>query len=287
MLAFEIIIVDNASSDGSIEALMFHFGGVGNLKVVKSTRNEGFAVGNNKGLARAEGRNILLLNSDTYLIDTSVVDAVSYLDTARNVFGCGCTLLNPDGSKGISYGCFPTAGTVWREVITNRFGKLRGAIPSPTSAITEIDFPCGAFYLVKASLIRELGGLDENFFMYFEETDLARRAKDLGYKTMLFFPTRLVHLGGASVTNAARKDTRRAFELRKTFYMSWNYYLRKHHGRAQLWIVNTLQLIHFISRYAWFTARGAGSRNKWKTEADALVRAWFSRPWRQGVRFDE
>ena len=253
-ITFEVIVVDNNSIDGSQQVIEAFAGENDNLSFIETGFNFGFAKANNAGICVASGRQILLLNSDTYLIDDSILRAMQYLDEQHDVFGCGCTLLNADLTVGISYGMFPEFLTVLREIFGGRFGKYRAMKPQSPGCIYDIDLPCGAFFLIKKELLEKTGYLDEQFFMYSEEPDLAKRAKKLGYRTVYFGPTRLVHLGGQSsmpkpVDTAAGKNV---LDVKKIFYQSWGRYLVKHHSRLYAFAVKTLFLSYCYFYYFFF-----------------------------------
>jgi GT2 family glycosyltransferase len=253
-IPFEVIVVDNGSSDGSQEAVRAFASTRKNVLLMEAGENLGFAKGNNIGIRKASGSQVLLLNSDTFLIDDSILQAVRYLDDRPDVFGCGCTLLNADGAPGISHGRFPELGVVFREILTWRSVSLRTVVPRRPSEIRAIDFPCGAFFLMRRELLDKIGLLDERFFMYFEETDLAKRAWKAGYRVMHFGPARVVHLGGQSSGAGAQTlppdGTPRALDVQ--FYLSWRRYLGKHRSELTAAIVGALLSLFFKSNYLIF-----------------------------------
>jgi GT2 family glycosyltransferase len=251
--AFEVIIIDNNSSDGSVDALKAFEGRKNNVKLIASDMNDGFAKANNQGIRFARGRFVLLLNSDTYLIDDSCINAMHYLDDNQKVFGCGCTLLNTDGSMGISYGKFPEFRTVFSEILTGSFGMLRCIVPKKTDDILDVDFPCGAFFMIKRDVLLALGGLDERFFMYFEETDLAKRAWKSGFRVVHFGPTKVVHLRGQSsnlIKNAVPKDS---VDLKNVLYKSWYYYVQKHCGWIEIFLIKYMLISYYKTMLLLFS----------------------------------
>ena len=244
-VSYEVIVVDNLSTDDSRSWLENYCTDKENIIKIYSDSNAGFARANNMGLKIARGKFILFLNSDTYLIDDSVLKAVEWLcSSPADIFGCGCNLLNADSTTGVSYGYFPELGTVLKEIFTNRFFRLRAFVPqrdNEINGIYKIDFPCGAFYLVKAALLNKIGNsFDENFFMYFEEADLSKRALLNGYKTMHFGKARIVHLGGGS-----SNMNQRPFELQTAFYASWFYYLEKHKGKIEAFMMKNVLTLYY------------------------------------------
>lgn len=274
-LDFEVIVIDNKSEDGTQGLLETYAKSEKRVKFILSDTNSGFAAANNQGISIASGRNVLFLNSDTYLVDDSIKIAVNWLDSQENVFGCGCCLLNPDGSNGISYGKFPELKTILIEILSNRFNSLRAVVPEqePSPPVFEIDFPCGAFFLVKSSILKALNGFDEGFFMYFEETDLARRALKAGYKIFLNTNTRLVHIGGAS--SNSKSSNQRSQHLQIAFYRSWEYYLSKHLNIYERYLIRFLVLtflnIHLIRAKI---CRKNSSYIIFKNEIQAVKKGW-------------
>jgi GT2 family glycosyltransferase len=276
-IPFEVIIVDNDSHDGSQEALREFGMDKDNVHIIESDRNLGFATGNNIGIKKAIGQQILLLNSDTYLIDDSIIQAVHYLENKPEVFGCGCTLLNADGSIGISYGRFPELGVVVGEIVTWKFGRFHAVIPCRPSAIYAIDFPCGAFFLIRRELIEKIGLLDEHFFMYFEETDWARRAKKSGYCIDYFGLTRVVHLRGQSAGIDEKKHLQSP-DLKVIMYRSWRYYLKKHCSGLEVGLIGLLLSLFFKANYLiFYLLQRNEARLKYAKEIQAIKTGWSAR----------
>lgn len=268
-LDYELIVVDNASKDGTPEWLVGFAKQRPRLVVQCLPDNLGFSGGNNRGIRAAAGRNVLLLNSDAYLIDDSLVAALAYLDSHADVFSLAGMLLTGDGRPGPSYGHFPTAGTLARELATKRFNKLRAVCPEPAEATHDIDFPCGAYFLIKGSLLKEIGELDESFFMYFEETDLAKRAMDMGYRNVYFAPAKAVHLGGQSTLEV------KSLFLVRMFYSNWRRYLRKHHGWLDQILVRSMLGGYFRLASLAHAARGnSGVAEFFRTHRKALAEGW-------------
>jgi GT2 family glycosyltransferase len=276
-ISFEVIIVDNDSNDGSREALRKFTAGRDNVHVIESDTNVGFAKGNNVGIRKATGKQVLLLNSDTYLIDDSITQAVAFLEARRNVFGCGCTLLNADGSAGISYGKFPELGVVFCEIATWRYAHLRAMVPRRPKDVFTIDFPCGAFFLIKRELLDKIGMLDEQFFMYSEETDLAKRAKKAGYRIMHFGPTRVVHLRGGSNPKDGKAGLQNAGlrDLNVLFYQSWRRYLKKHCSTLDVVLIGMLLSLFFKMNYLiFYFMRNERARAQYAKELQAFRVGW-------------
>ncbi len=271
-LSFEIIVVDNNSQDGSPDFLRSYSEGKPELKLVFSSKNQGFAKGNNLGLEKVRSRYILLLNSDAFLIDGSLVQAMDFLDSNPNVFGCGCRLLNRDGTVGVSYGDFPKIFTVLREISRNRFNSLRARTPTPGEAGHTIDSPCGAFFLINGKLLHQVGPMDDGFFMYFEETDLALRAKKAGYGMHYLPHVNAVHLGGGSSSGHA------VGPLTEVFYRSWRRYLLKHSGNIQSCLMKWTLSVFFKLKFVICLLRKRKAHAAYFSgHARAVAAAWNDR----------
>lgn len=269
ILDYEIIVVDNASKDGTPEWLPGFARSRPRLRVHCNAVNSGFSGGNNAGFRIARGRNVLMLNSDAYLIDSSLKEAVAYLDSRPEVFSLAAMLLTGDGRPGPSYGHFPGAGTLARELFGKRFGALRAVIPPVDETTHAIDFPCGAYFLIKHSALREVGPLDEDFFVYFEETDLAKRARDKGYQSVYFAPAKAVHLGGQSIQEVKNP----AFT--QLYYTNWKRYLRKHHGAAARLAVRCMLGCYFSLAGLSHRLRGNPKQAEFfRVNGQCLARGW-------------
>lgn len=268
-LDYELIVVDNASKDGTPAWLEDFAKSRPRLKALCLQDNLGFSGGNNRGIRAARGRNVLLLNSDAYLIDDSLTAALGYLDSQADVFSLAGMLLTGEGEPGPSYGHFPTAGILARELAGKRFNRLRAVSPDPAEPTHDIDFPCGAYFLIKGSLLKEVGELDESFFMYFEETDLARRAMDRGYRNVYFAPAKAVHLGGKSTQEV------KSLFLVRMFYANWRRYLRKHHGALDAALVRSMLGGYFLLASLAHSVRGNRKVAEYfRTHGKALAEGW-------------
>jgi N-acetylglucosaminyl-diphospho-decaprenol L-rhamnosyltransferase len=262
---FSVYVVDNNSSDGSQSMLCDYKKDRAWLEVDFLPLNTGFSYANNVGIRKSDGDYILLLNSDTYLIDDSLCHAIMYLDESEKIFGCGCCLVDEQMRPGVSYGEFPSLWTVVKEIAANRFCGLRAIVPeSGHPDIIPIDFPCGAFFLIKRVYLDKTGLLDESFFMYFEETDLALRAKRMGYEIVLMKNVRIVHLGGAS------SPPDKALQRQTLLYNSWMKYTVKNHGVIASFFLKTMLTAYF----AFLSRLRLNSSQEFKMHEKALANGW-------------
>jgi GT2 family glycosyltransferase len=210
---FELIVVDNASADGSADAIARE---VPSARLVRSGRNLGFAVGNNEAVKQARGEYVLLLNPDTVVlsqaIDRLIEFARAYPDAGvwggRTLFADGT--LNPAScSRQMTlWGLLCRAtGLGWAFKNSPIFnGEFYGGWARDT--IRQVDIVSGCFFLIRRDLWQKLGGFDPVFFMYGEEVDLCLRLRRLGLRPMVTPKATIVHYGGASERVRADKQIR-------------------------------------------------------------------------------
>ncbi len=211
----EIVLVDNASPEGGTELLEAKYHSV---ILIKNKDNLGFAKAVNQAAQRASGRFLFLLNPDTYLLPDNAAPEIlaGKLDKAPNMGAAGPRLVNPDGSLQTSAYAFPTlfqsAGHLLglKKIIPLPLAKklapsfLRakfGQLDDHTQA-RQVDYCTGAALMVKREAWDRTGGLDERFFLYYEEKDLCLRLKRLGFQTWLIPQARVGHRIGASSDTA-------------------------------------------------------------------------------------
>ncbi len=219
--SYEIIVVDNASSDGSVELIIEKFPQV---RLLRQTKNRGFGAGNNAGVKLANGEFLFFLNTDTVLTSNILPHLIGLMQADQKIGIIGPKLLNSDGSLQISVS--PALGIkgeyqarkMHRYYVNNSEQVL---IEQRFQEIQEVDIVVGAAFLIRSSLFHQLGGFDENFFMYFEESDLCQRAQNQGYKIIYTPLVSLVHLKGYSIQKSANAM---AIEYRR----SQIYYYQKH-----------------------------------------------------------
>jgi GT2 family glycosyltransferase len=219
-----VTVVDNASSDGSAEAVS----GL-SLRLVRAPRNGGFAYGCNLGIREGRAPYVLLLNPDARIDEPDLTALVGALDSLPRVGAAGPRLYDDDGRLAWSQRRFPRLrSTFSRALFLHRLFPRAGWTdelirdPAVYGRAGEPDWLSGACLLLRRTALEAIGGLDEEFFLYSEDTDLFRRLKDAGWNAH-FEPTAVVrHEGGAS---APRHSTERIAARSRIRYA------RKHHGR--------------------------------------------------------
>lgn len=201
-LLFEIIVIDNASSDDSVEVIKRDYPQV---ILIENSHNRGFAAANNQGLDIAKGRYVLLLNSDTIVLDEALERVISFADSHQNAAVIGCRVLNPDMSLQNTCFMFPSvlnmflsATYLYKIFARNKFFGREQMTWWDRDDIREVDVVTGCFMLVRQKAIECIGGMDETFFMYAEETDWCYRFQKAGWQILFTPDSKIIHLGGQS-----------------------------------------------------------------------------------------
>jgi len=198
---FQIVVVDNDSSDGSVQMVQDEFPGV---QLVENHSNPGFAAANNQGIARAQGRYLLLLNPDTEVLDASLSSLMEFADANPAVGLIGPELLNTDGSVQSSRRRFPTIITAifestWLEPWAPRCVLGRFFVHDRSDdVVQDVDWVQGAALFTRREVVEQVGGMDERFFMYSEELDWCRRIKAAGWRIVYYPEATILHRGGKS-----------------------------------------------------------------------------------------
>ena len=240
-LRYEIIVVDNASTDGTADAIREMFPQV---RIIANERNAGFGAANNQAMREAHGEFFLLLNSDAFPKGDAIAVLVEFLRKNPRVGLVGPRVLNADGSLQVSCHPFPSPGFAWLENLWLSRGYNRWAHDD----VRRVDFVIGACMLLRRKVFNEVGGFDVRFFMYAEEADWQRRMQDLGWETVFVPSACVTHLGGASGA-----DEKAA--VNRHFFDSLDIYQRKHHGLAGLISLRCAMAIGCLLRvFLWAVA---------------------------------
>jgi len=209
-ITYEIILVDNGSKDGSKE----FFEKDNRIKYIYSNENLGFGRANNLGTKYAKGRNILFLNSDTLLLNNAIKILSDTLNSNDYIGVCGGNLFSADLKPTHSFE--RNVHCIFNELnILSRYrlsNLLYGANSefNNNSSLLQVDYICGADLMIRHDLFNDIGGFCNEYFMYFEETDLCHCVRDLGYKIVSVPTSKIIHLEGASF-----KDSHLAFNYNK------------------------------------------------------------------------
>jgi N-acetylglucosaminyl-diphospho-decaprenol L-rhamnosyltransferase len=230
VLKLQMIVIDNASRDNSVEILCSKYPFV---ELIENTSNVGFGRANNQAVARARGRYLLLLNPDAFVARDTLIKTFSFMEKNSRTGILGVRLLNEDGSPQPWFRVFPTP---WNEfVAANALGRFfpgTGLIEDMAGDHREIrtcDWVRGCFYLVRKEVIDHVGLFDPRFFLYFEEIDHCRRCRQAGWDVTYFGDTEVVHIGGESAKTDA-SITRMGRQITGLHVESELLYFRKHYG---------------------------------------------------------
>lgn len=241
----EIIVVDNASTDGSCEMVRRDFPDV---RLIANTENRGFAAANNQGLAVARGRYVLLLNSDTIVLDRAIEKTIDFADRNPDAAVVGCRVLNPDRSLQFTCFMFPSllnwflyATYLYQLFPQNRFFGRERMTWWARNDERDVDVVTGCYMLVRREAIEQVGVLDERFFMYAEETDWCLRFVADGWKNRFTPSAEIIHIGGAS---APKLSANRARISNRSFVR----YIFKHWSRSRAVAGVALLLLFYVVR---------------------------------------
>ena len=225
----EVIVVDNGSQDGSGNEVKKTFP---SIHLVENQKNMGFAKAVNQGLQKASGRYILLLNPDTQMKGGAIDRFVSFMDSHSGTGVAGAQLLNSDGSKQNSIANFPSLATellnkrLLRWLFPKRFPGKERNYPEPV----EVNSVIGACMMVRREALDQVGSLDEDYFLFLEETDWCYRMKKAGWKIYHVPQTEVIHFQGKS----AETDKKRS---RVEYFRSRYHFFKKNRGSGLCFIL--------------------------------------------------
>jgi GT2 family glycosyltransferase len=250
-LNIETIVIDNDSEDGSPAMVENEFS---NVRLVRNSANLGFAKASNQGLRLANGRYLLLLNSDTLVHGDVLSESVRYMDAHGDIGMMGCKVLNEDGSTQMTCSRFPSFINLSLQTLSlNRIQHPRWLqryqmLDWDRNDEREVEVISGCYLLTRRETVDQIGVLDESFFLYGEETDWCRRCATAGWK-LFFAPVGCItHFGSGS---SCQLNYRRDLMLSEGTVRLH----RKHGGQAKAIGVWLLLLVFNISRSIYWSLR--------------------------------
>ena len=230
-LAVETLVVDNASADDSAAMVATDFPAV---RLLESGGNLGFSRGNNLALPHATGHAVLLLNPDTVCPPASLTRLYRFLNGKENVGAVGPRLVDGNARPTISGGYFPRARFHWLGLLDPKRLFFQGSlaerivfVPQRSETSHTVEYIMGACFMMPRAALESIGPLDEQFFMYFEETDWCWRARQQGLDVWYCAETEITHLEGQAAEQAS------LFSL-KQFQKSYRLFIRKNYGPRQV-----------------------------------------------------
>lgn len=280
----EIIVVDNASTDGSVELVKEQFQ---HVKLICNDANLGFATANNIGIKNSSGKYIFLINSDVKVLNGTIGRMLAYMNEHPEIGMLGPQILDSNGNIQRSCMGFPTLwNTSCRALALDTLfpkSKLFGGYMMtfwPHDSIRDVNVINGCFWMVKREALDEVGLLDERFFIYAEDKDWCKRFWDAGWKVVYFPEAKAIHYGGASSSNAPIKFH---IEMQKANLQYW----QKHHNQiaqsAYLLITGLHHIIRFFGEIILYIIRPS----KRTYIAHKIKRSLASIQWLLGFDFEK
>ena len=265
----EVVVVDNGSTDGTAAAIA---SGFPTVKCVRSENNLGFAKANNLGASGLRGEFLLLLNSDARLKPETLTQVVTWMREHADCGIAGVQLLNSDGSRQNSIANWPSLATellnksLLRRMFPRQFPGKEQHFTEPI----EVESVIGAFMLIRSKVWKDLGGFDERYFFFLEETDFCRQARQRGWK--------ICHLPQAQVWHAQGQSGRQTpAPVRVEYWRSRYIYFRKHFGGLANAVLRIGLLVKLF--FDWLTggvmlALTGGKSPRWRERWDVTTTLW-------------
>ncbi len=280
ILDIEIIVVDNASSDGSVDALRNAFPQV---TIVDTGHNGGYAWGNNVGIQRARGRYLLVLNPDTQIYAGTLEGAVRYMERNPDVGILGAYARLENRTQQLTtFRHVSLTSLFWNMFVPNRvirksryFGDQRYASLS-SDLVQDVDVVAGCFMMLPRAVIDQVGAMDDRFFMYSEESEWCWRVKQAGLKVRYNPDIKILHFGAVST---GQTSPWKSVEIAKGHIL----FLRFTRGPLIAWLGTGIMLLGDLLRAVWFlpatlvTPRHDGAR-AWRARTAFLLQALFDPP---------
>ena len=279
-MSAEIIVVDNASSDGTADMLRDRFPEV---RLIQNDQNLGFATANNIGIRASHGRYLALINADVKVLDGCLERALAAIEAESSIGVVGPAMIGRDGMVHRSGMRFPS---LWNGIcdafaLHGLFGRRplfggQAMADFDWKSRRDVDVLNGWFWLIRRDALDEVGLLDEQFFMYGEDVDWCKRFHDAGWRIVFEPDAASIHYGGGSAEQA---PTRFYLEMQRANLQYWS----KHHARHTVPLYTAILFLHHLIRLV-----GYWCRNTWVNDAEAqskvplyaacLRQLWFGHP---------
>jgi GT2 family glycosyltransferase len=260
--SYEIIVVDNGSTDGSAAMVSALFPGV---KLIANVCNEGYTRGVNTGIRVSSGAYVLVLNNDIVLMPGAVAGMLSILREMPGVSLVSCRLLNPDGSVQRFCRTLPTAGVgVVQNTFLERIGPGRRCLDRYYMAgwlhddSRPVEQPPGCAWLVRRSAFESVGLLDERFFLFYSDVDFCERLKAAGAGIYFAAQYTMTHYHAVATRELARSGE----DMSVLWYRDRNKYFLKHYGILLVAVIKAVQTVDFMARIAVIAVSVAGKKER-------------------------
>ena len=256
--AFDVWVVDNASSDGSAAMVRERFPQV---HLIENRENVGFARANNQAIRQSTGRYVLLLNSDAFVQPQTINRLLSFMESMPHAGAAGARTLNPDGTPQECYGRVPTVLRElfdiprWEAFLSRRLGRRVYGVPLPFERPFEVGTVTASCLIVRRYTIEKVGMLDERFFMYSEEVDWYVRMQRAGWKLFCVPAACAIHHWGGSASL-----NREAMILQ--LYRSKYLYFRKHGGKWAEALLRYGLAVRFAAKGLFYRCRSSSEARR-------------------------
>ena len=273
-IAYEVICVDNASTDGSASMVLEEYPQV---RLVANGENAGFVRANNQAIGISRGRYVLLLNSDTVVLGNAIAETMRHADENPRCAVATCRVLNHDMTLQRNCSMYPSPGNMLLHALfldrlfprSRLFGR-QAMTWWDFSEAREVETAYGCFALVRRSAIEQVGMMDPVYHFYGDDPDWCYRFREAGWKILFTPDARIVHWGGKST-----RDINGAYKLQ--LYGSMLIFVRLHRGYAAFLLCRLLVALHFLAQVPYRAVReaAAGRRGDGLVKAGTCVRGFL------------
>jgi len=249
---FEVIYVDNASKDGSVEMVTNEFPKV---LIIVNEKNEGFIKANNQGIEIAGGRYVLLLNSDTVILDNAIAKTVKFADRHPEAAAIACKVLNPDRTlqRGTCFMCpsilnmFLSATYLYKVFPKSKFFGREKMGCWNYDDVREVETVSGCFSLVRKEAIRQVGLMNELYYVYGDDPDWCYRFRQNGWKILFTPEPQIIHYGGQNTDHMVE-------EFKLQLYGSKLIFMKLHRSKLEFQLACFLIALFFLVRIPYWLA---------------------------------
>jgi len=261
-IRFEVIYVDNDSGDGSVEMVKKEFPEVA---IIVNDENKGFIKANNQGIEISQGRYVLLLNSDTIVLNNAIAKAVKFADTHPEVAVIGCKVLNPDRTLQRTCFMYPSALNMllsatylYKIFPRNRFLGRENMTWWDFSDVREVETICGCFSLVRKEAIKQIGLMDETYYVYGDDPDWCYRFRKNGWKILFTPEPEIIHYGGQTTKQMTIRFKLQLFGSKLIF-------VKLHRSKLEFLVACFLTAMFSLLRIPYWFAMATLCKHKRKT----------------------